>query len=212
MKKTKQPAVLWGIGGILLSLLTLMVTICGVNSTPVLLLDDRVVIEAAAEALECARTGDYEALGQMLYGSPDLGKFSEDTENAESLILHAYLDSIRYEFAPECYPSGDQLALDAAINCLDIPALSDSLQAIVPDLMNEIADRKESEAEIYDAEHNYLPEFIAEVLFAATEQVLAEQPHTTQREITLNLARGDGRWQVVPTQPLLQLLSGFVSE
>ena len=212
MKNTKQPTVLWGIAGIVLSLVTLIAVICGMNSTPALLMDHQVAIDAAAKTLECARTGDYKALGQMLYGSPNLGDLPPKSEDAESLILYAYLDSIQYEPASECSISGDQLALDVTVSCLDIAAVSASLQEIVPDLMNQIAAEKENESEIYDAEHNYQPDFIAEVLRTATMQVLAQQPQTTDREITLNLARGDDGWQIVPTQPLLQLLSGFVSE
>lgn len=211
MKITKQPVALWSMAGIILALLTLVTIVCGIHSSPKVLVDPQVITDAAGNTLECVRSGDYEALEQLLYGSPKLGDPLEKTDDAQSILLYAYLDSLEYHTADECYATGSGVALDVHITSLDISALSDALQQIVPDLMQQTARGKE-ETEIYDGEHNYQPAFISEVLTTAVNQVLAGTPQMVERDITLELVRSGGSWQVVPTESFLQLLTGYVSE
>lgn len=209
MEKTKRSVILWSIAGAILSLCTLAAVIYGINSTPKVLVDSEALAASAEEVLECARSGDYDALSQLLYGTPDLGACPEKAENAESMIWYAFLDSIDYQVSQECYASGSGVALDVRIRCLDISAVTASLQAIAPELLLQTAQQEE---DIYDEQNNYRESFISEVLCAATAQVLAEEPQLLDRELTLTFTRSDGRWQVVPTESLLQLLSGYVSE
>lgn len=209
MEKTKRSVILWSIAGAILSLCTLAAVIYGINSTPKVLVDSEALAASAEEVLECARSGDYDALSQLLYGTPDLGACPEKAENAESMIWYAFLDSIDYQVSQECYASGSGVALDIRIRCLDISAVTASLQAIAPELLLQTAQQEE---DIYDEQNNYRESFISEVLCAATAQVLAEEPQLLDRELTLTFTRSDGRWQVVPTESLLQLLSGYVSE
>lgn len=209
MEKTKRSVILWSIAGAILSLCTLAAVIYGINSTPKVLVDSEALAASAEEVLECARSGDYDALSQLLYGTPDLGACPEKAENAESMIWYAFLDSIDYQVSQECYASGSGVALDIRIRCLDISAVTASLQAIAPELLLQTAQQEE---DIYDEQNNYRESFISDVLCAATAQVLAEEPQLLDRELTLTFTRSDGRWQVVPTESLLQLLSGYVSE
>lgn len=209
MEKTKRSVILWSIAGAILSLCTLAAVIYGINSTPKVLVDSEALAASAEEVLECARSGDYDALSQLLYGTPDLGACPEKAENAESMIWYAFLDSIDYQVSQECYASGSGVALDIRIRCLDISAVTASLQAIAPELLLQTAQQEE---DIYDEQNNYRESFISEVLCAATAQVLAEEPQLLDRELTLTFTQSDGRWQVVPTESLLQLLSGYVSE
>jgi hypothetical protein len=94
---------------------------------------------------------------------------------------------------------------------MDISAVTTSLQAIAPDRMAQLAKEK-TEEEIYDAERNYLPEFVDEVLRSATAEVLAQEIPTMVRTMTLQLVRANGSWQVVPTEELMHFLSGYVAE
>lgn len=212
MKNFKQPALLWGIAGILLSLLTILTAVVGINSTPVLLMDSDVIIQSAVDTLDCVKTGDYASLEPMLHGTPKLGRLPEKGDGMQSRILYTYLDSIRYELAEECQTSGDGVSLGVAIECMDIPAVSAALQEIVPGLMQKVADEYGDEAKIYDAEHNYQNAFLEDVLSRALDQVLAENPHTTRKELTLQFARSQEGWNVVADPTFLQLLAGFISE
>ena len=212
MKRIKRSVCLWTAAGIILGLLTLTVILVGINSAPAIVMDPQVLADAAAQTLDCVRTGDYDALGQMLYGAPNLGDSPKDTDDLENMILMTFLQSIRYRISPDCRASDSGISLDVQITCLDISALSESLQAIVPDLMNQIANEKGDESLVYDENHNYLDSFLDEVLRTAAQQALADEPQTMDTVLTLDLVQWSGRWQVVPTNAFVQLLCGYVSQ
>lgn len=210
MERKKRSVIAWGAAGILLALCTLGVTIYGLNSDPTVLMDTAVITNTAEQTLECVCSADYETLEQLLYGSPDLGPSPVNTGNAESLILFAYLDSIQYQMPAECYVTESGMAVDVVITCLDIPAVTAAMKEGSQALILQLAGEKDSEEEIYDADHNYKEAFVEEVLCTAAKEALAA-PQTTQQELTIELVQSNGRWLVVPTNTLLQLLTGFVS-
>ena len=212
MKNFKHPALIWGIAGILLSLLTIIAAVTGIHSSPVLLMDTDVIVQAAEQTLDCVKTGDYEALETMLYGAPALGQLPEKDEAMQSRILYTYLDSIHYDVADTCQVSGDGISLSVQIQCMDITSVSAALQEIVPDLMQQVADEYGDEARIYDADHNYQNAFLEDVLSRALDQVLADNPHTTQKDLILQFARSQDGWKVVADPAFVQLLTGFISE
>ena len=212
MKNFKHPAKLWILAGMVLSLLTLSVTVYGMNSTPAMAMHADVVVNAVEETLDCVRSGDYNALGQMLYSAPDLGEAPTATDDLESLILLTFLNSIQYQIGSEIRTSDSGVSVDVHITCMDISALSSAMQEIVPDLMNKIANEKGDEKLVYDENHNYREDFIDQVLRTAAELVLADAPQTMDRDLTLELVQSNGRWQVVPTDAFVKLLSGYVSE
>ena len=212
MKNFKHPTLIWGIAGILLSLLTIIAAVTGIHSSPVLLMDTDVIVQAAEQTLDCVKTGDYEALETMLYGAPALGQLPEKDEAMQSRILYTYLDSIHYDVADTCQVSGDGISLSVQIQCMDISSVSAALQEIVPDLMQQVADEYGDEARIYDADHNYQNAFLEDVLSRALDQVLADNPHTTQKDLILQFARSQDGWKVVADPAFVQLLTGFISE
>ena len=212
MKQNKLPAKLWILAGIILSLLTLTVTVYGMHSTPAMAMNPDVVVDAVTETLDCVRSGDYEALGQMLYSAPDLGEAPTSTEDLESKILLTFLNSIQYRIGSDVRATDSGVSVDVHITCMDISALSTAMQEIVPDLMNQIANEIGDEKLVYNEDHNYRDDFIDQVLRTAAEQVLADAPQTMDKDLTLDLVQSGGRWQVVPTDAFVKLLSGYVSE
>jgi hypothetical protein len=128
------------------------------------------------------------------------------------MILLTYLDSIQYQIISDVRASDSGVSVDVRISCMDISALSDAMQEIVPDLMNKIANEKGDEKLVYNEDKSYREDFIDQVLRTATEIVLADAPRTMDRDLTLDLVLSKGRWQVVPTDAFVQLLSGYVSE
>ena len=211
MKRKIFSVILWASAGLLLAAATIGTAIYGMHSTPTIRLDQSVVLDTAEEMLTCAKSGDYTALSQLLYGNPDLGELPGNTDDAQGMIWHAYLDSLRWNLAEGCIPTDAGLSVAVAVRCMDISAVTTSLQAIAPDRMTQLAKEK-TEEEIYDAQKNYLPEFVDEVLRSATAEVLAQEIPTMVRTMTLQLVRADGSWQVVPTEELMHFLSGYVAE
>lgn len=212
MSKKTLSVILWAAAGLILAAVTIGTAIYGIRSTPSVRMDQTVVLDAAEEVLTCARSGDYAALSRLLYGSPDLGTPPAETDEAQSMIWHAYLDSLRWNLATGCRPSDSGVTVDVAIRCMDISAVTEALQTLAPERMAQLAKETTNEADIYDKDKNYLPEFVAEVLRSATADVLAQPVQTMTRTLTLQLVRVEEGWQVVPTEELMHLLSGFVAE
>lgn len=211
MKTIKRPVMLWGLAGVILSLCTLVAIIFGMTSSPALLVDSAAVNATAEYTLGCFRGGDYEALEAQLYGNPDLGTYPEDANTPEGMIWKAYRESLNYQVLGECFPSGNGLALTLRVQHLDIPAVTQSLQDMVPELLEQTAAEKDK-TEVYDENRQYREAFLAEVLAAATAQSLSGDQPVTEREITLELLRSEGCWKILPTDTLHQLLSGFTLE
>lgn len=207
----KRATACWAIAGLLVSLCTLFVLRYGITHGPAVLIDSGSVAETADQVMACAASGDYGALENLLYGSPHLGEAPQQDNSAQGLIWKAYLDSIEYSFPGSCYAVGSNLALDVCVTCLDIAAITDSLQEIAPGLMAKKAAQITDENAVYDADRNYREDFLAEVMAESAVQALGDTTQTMERTFTLQLVRSDGTWQVLPTQELLQFLSGFVS-
>ena len=212
MKKKTLSVLLWAAAALILAALTIGTAIYGTRSTPAVRMDQTPVLEAAEQVLTCARSGDYAALSQLLYGNPDLGEPPAKTEEAQSMIWHAYLESISWELPESCTPTDSGVAVEVTVRCMDISAVNASLQTLAPERMAQLAKETTKEEDIYDKDRNYLPEFVAEVLRSATAEVLAQPIQTLERTITLPLIRSNGGWQVVPTEELMHFLSGFIAE
>lgn len=194
MKNMKKPAILWGIAGIVISLCTLIAAVYGMNGSLAIHVDTDAILTAAEQTMDTACSGDFEALGPLLAGAPDLGAAPENSGDAQGKIWQAYLDSIEYQLGKHCYADSNTVALDVQLSCLNISAVMASLQEAVPDMLTENT----------AASHEV-------TLLSATEQILAAPP-TMERTLTLHFARSGGSWKVLPTEALLQFLSGFVSE
>ena len=199
MSEQKKTLNRWLVAGIILSLVTILATVFGINSSPVVLLDTSGVTEAAEQTMEFVRSGDFENLRTMLSGNPELEEIPEKSQDAESLIWYAYLESMEYDVSEECRASGSGMEVDVSIRCLDIAAVTASLQALVPTLMSHADASRASEEEV------------SSVLSDAAAQILEKECPMTEHNITLQLIRFENRWQVLPTDMLQQLLSGFVS-
>lgn len=212
MKTRKRSTTLWAVTGAILGLCTLGTAVYGMHSSPVLALDTTAVVEAAEQTLNCAHSGDYEALSHMLYGAPNLGAAPEQAETAESAIWQAYLDSIDYQIDGACYAVEDALALDVDIQCLDISAVTASMKEIVPDLLLDGVKNAEDPNTVYQTDGSYQEDFAAEVLYTAAKQVLKQKQPIKEQKLTLHFAHADGQWQVVPDQALQQFLSGYVTQ
>lgn len=202
MMETRKDAAHFWFG--LSAVVVLCTVVClwfGLHGFMAVRVDPAVLTEPSGKVLECVRSGDYEALGEMLYGSPRLSSAPFDGGNAQGLIWAAYLDSIRYEFPGTFALADDVMELDVHIDCLDVSAVLDAVLDSAPNLSKENPQRYPNQETL-----------ISDALRDAAVGILAENPQMTSREMKLQLIRADDGWQVVPTPELQQLLSGFVSE
>lgn len=194
------------------SLLALVLVVIGINSRPVVSVNQTQVRAAGAEMLEYVRAGDYDALSGCLVGNPMLGVAPEKDESATSRIWYAYLDSITYELSDSCYGMESGVGLDAVVHCLDVEAITDAMEKIAPALLENKAGSAQKESDIYDANHQYLESVVAEVMAQAAQEALQGELPEKELSLTLQLERVDGQWCVVPTQAVLALLSGSLGQ
>ena len=212
MKRNTISAMLWAAAGLILAAVTLCTAIYGTRSTPKVRMDQEVFLSTVDRAMIHICTDNYTGLSQLLYGNPDLGQIPAEDTDAQSMIWRAYLDSIRWTLPESCTPtSSGGLSVDVSVQCMDIPAVTAALEAIVPEQVIRLAEGK-SKDEIYEQNKNHLPEFQAEVLRAATEEVLSQPIPELDRTLTLELIRSEGSWKILPTEELMHFLSGFVAE
>lgn len=190
MKRSNRLTIAWCIVGVVALFCAVAAITIGLSGGTVTLIDVSVLMEPSQQILECARSGDFETLGELLYGSPRLGTPCADEGGPADLLWNAYLQSIRCSFPGTYSQAGEAMELDAQIECLDLAA--------VVERMDEIAVATEASREA--------------ALCNAAARVLAEEPPTMSRDVKLQLVLADGVWQVVPTPTLQQLLSGFVTE
>lgn len=190
MKTTNRATILWCIASVVILLCIAAAVLCGLTGRSATLVDGSILTEPARQVLECARSGDFEALGRMLYGAPRLDSPRGEGSGAEDLLWDAYLQSVCYHF-PGTYTQSDEvLELDVQITCLDLAAVLDRMDSL------ELIRTDSREA----------------VLYHAAAGILAEDPPSMRQDLKLQLVRAAEGWQVVPTVPLQRLLSGFVTQ
>ena len=191
MIQTKKRTFLWLTGGLVFSLLVLLVVSTGLSGN-VLITDPEGIPETTDAVMNCIRSGDWMTLEGLVTGNPALAPVTGEEGTAENLIWNAYQQSLQWVYEEEFDIQDSYVIQTVTVTCLDISGVT----GIIARILQE-------------------PAFIAanseSALLAATEEVLHADVPTIQKEITLTLARENGRWLVVPNSALLALLSGFTA-
>lgn len=211
MKLARFFAVIFGAVGTLLMVGSIV--LCFVfRDAPVYLAEvPAAAAECTRELMEAVEDGDFEAASQYLYGQPELGAGREPADAMGKLVWDAFVDSISWEFAGECYATDSGICRDVTVTALEIPSVTENLTSRANAILTARMASAAEMSELYDEENNFRPELIEEVLREAMTQALTEDAETVTEEVTLALIHQDGRWWVVPDQALLQLLSGSLN-
>ena len=207
----KVPAFSWVFAGLatVLGALVLVICLSQRSGTPLLLGSTQEPEDCARKLMERVCSGDYAGASQYLYGTPSLGSDPQRENAASELIWQAFLSSLSYQPAGDCYADEKGLAQDYIFSGLDIPSVLAKLKETAPGVLKTRVDAAESFVEIYDDNWQYREEFTRSVLEEAARQVTG-QASPAQRTITLRLAFEDGRWWVVPDAQLLTAISGGI--
>lgn len=205
------PAAGWFAGGLAVAVLTVVLVICATGGKTGLLVDTQALENQAIGLFEAIRTGEPEKVSGYLAGEPSLGEPVEKGEDAQSKLYYAFLDSLTWEQTGLCQAAGENVALEGTVRCRDLSAVLEKLNTIAPALLEERGALAEEESEIYDENHEYLPEFLSGVLSDGTDQALEETEAMLEMGITLTFVRtGDG-WKIELSDGLLSILGGCIS-
>ena len=177
---------------------------------PVMLLQPEGAVDRAKDMMHAVCSGDYERASGMLYGRPSLGTCPEDGSPSVNLLWDAFLESLEFDIAGDCYATDTGLAIDVNVRSLNIFGVMEGLDGRAQTLLSQrIAAAKDS-AEIYDEDNHFREELIAEVLQEATQQALEENKQYQTQTIPLHLIYDGGQWWVMPDSDLMNVLSGSV--
>lgn len=207
MKIARFFAVIFGILGILLMLGTTVLCLTSLDA-PVKLSDlPEAAEQCPVQMMDALAAGDFTAASARMYGQPDLGADQGLTEEAAA-VWGIFQSGISYEFTSDFYVSGSRIAIDAVLTVPDITSITDTLDDHARDLMNSRISAATEMAELYDGENNFRQDLIDEVMAAAVEKTLAEEPEMLTVETTVGIVYEQGQWWAIPDQALMTALAG----
>ena len=210
MKVSKFFAALFGLLGIGVGVMGIYLSFQNMNASPVLLEQPDAARERAAAVMDAVCAADYETVGSMLHGRPQLGIDRQAEEDVGVVIWEAFEASQSYELVGECYATDSGVALDVTFQCLDLDSVTATLKDRSQALLEQRVAEAEDTSEVYDENNDYREDFVMGVLYDAALQALEEDARQTTFTITLNLVHEDGQWWVVPDAALLDAISGGI--
>ena len=113
-----------------------------------------------------------------------------------------------YQFTGPLYGTSQGPAIDVQVDALDVTALTDRIQALVPGLLRRHIAQAKDISEIYDSGNGYRQDLVDQVLLEAIDAALKEGPATHRTELTLTLRYQAKDWYVLPDNALILLISG----
>lgn len=162
--------------------------------------------------MEALCGGDYTAASESLYGNPALQWNVETASELGTLIWPAYSNSVSYSFTGPCYVTGSGVFRDVTVTALDIPDLRAKIQGQYLILLDPHLADAQYDSEAFDDDGNLRPDFSANLLRQAVEKVLQREREYVSHQITLELVLRDGRWWVMPTRELIDVVSGAATK
>lgn len=177
------------------------------DQMPILLEQPEAISSNLSAMMDAVCEGDYELASQSILGKPDFGVDREASAEVGVLIWDAYLDSMTYELAGECYVTDAGIAQDITLTYLDTDSVTSKLEQRAKILLEQRVQDAVDVSEIYDENNEYREDFVMDILYDVTLDALREDAKTVTVTITVNLTYLDGQWWIVPEKSLLDAIS-----
>lgn len=210
MRKIRIFSALFGLLGCAVAALGIWLALSNIHSGPVMLRLPEEVQRRVNTVLNALVEGDYETVSAGLSGKPDLGLHRQPADPVGQIIWEALADSFSWEIAGDFYATETGVAVDVVISFLDVDSVTRNLQQRAQNLLQQRVAQATDTDEIYNEHNEYRDDVILEVLQEAARDALKEDAQWTTRNVTLNLIRENGSWQIVPDEALLAALSGGI--
>ncbi len=208
MKISKLFAVIFGLLGTALCVLTVLLCLNNLNKAPVLARTPQAAVSRVEALFQAFCDDDYAAASSLIYGTPELGGQSSQEDGISSKIWDAFVDSLGYELVGDCYATDSGIAQKVQVSYLDIASVTDGLQERTRVLLQQRVLEAEDVAEIYDENNEYRQDFVDAILDQATEDALRQDARYTETELTIHLAFSLGQWWILADEMLMQAISG----
>lgn len=180
------------------------------DAKPILLTTPQSAQTQVITMMDAACTGDFDTVSQSILGAPELGLDKPVADTVGELLWDAYLESMHYELAGECYATEDGIAQDIVFTSLELDSVTSNWHRRSNDLLEQLVREAKDTTEIYDENNEYREDFVMDVLYDAAVAALEEDARLITQELTIQLQYQDGRWQVVSEKALLDALFGGI--
>jgi len=208
MKQSKLLSILLAAVGLVLALGTVVLSLSCLTASPVLVRVPEDAQQRSSALMIALSRGEFEEAEKMLYGNPSLGVDRQASDEVGSLIWDAFVDSIEYEFSGDFYATDTGIARNVTITTLELASVTESLRERSQVLLERRVKNAEDVSQVYDENNDYREDFVLNVLYDAAYQSLQEDARYVSQDVTLNLVFRQGKWWVMPDQPLLAAISG----
>lgn len=168
-------------------------------------------ISCTQKLMESICQGDYNGVSTQIQGNPDLGLDEQSSDAITVLLWEAYQASCAYQFDGDMYSTKTGLAQDVQFEALDLNEVLARAQVLWPELLASRLKSMSNTNSVYDEEGNFKDEFIHQVLLAAIQQVLAQDPPMVQTGLTLQLTYQNNQWRVKSDGLLLKIICGGIA-
>lgn len=178
------------------------------DAGPVLVQAPQEASHQASDMLEALCNGDYDGVSARLYGQPELGLDREPEDTVGKMFWEALENSRSYTVLRDCYATDDGIAMDVALECLDMDSLTGTLRSRAQVLLEQRVAQAEDTSEIYQDGGDYREDFVMAVLEDAAREALEQDATTARWELTLYFIYKEGHWWIQPDEALLTALAG----
>jgi len=201
-------AVIFAVAGIVMMLGSAVVCFASLDSS-VKILEYPQEAAACSEALrDAVLAGDYAALEQLLYGTPQLGATESPQDPVSARIWEAFRTGLTFEYTGNLYLLDSQLSRDARISVPDVPQILKKTEQTLQALLTQKALAAEDPMSVRTPDGTYRNTAVDQALPEALEQVLSEELPYITHTVTIQLTRRDDRWWALPDQAFLTAISG----
>lgn len=183
-------------------------TLNNIGSKPQLVQTPQEAQQRALTLLDALCEGDYAQVSSQLYGQPELGLDRDPADAVGVLLWEALTESRSYEILRDCYATDSGIAMDVAVEGLDLDRILNDLRQQAQTLLEQRVSQAEDTSEIYDEHGEYREDFVMEVLADAVAKVMAQDAENARWELTLRFVYDEGRWWIRPDEMLLAAISG----
>lgn len=167
-------------------------------------------VEGFCQSLE---NGDYAALEELIHDYSSLGLTDEpESENAKTL-----LEYLRGSY--QCEPVGDGSTVgmtaeqDISVSYFSVSMAEETVRQRTQELFNQRMEAAQSNEELYDEYGNVLQSVAFEIYDQAlTEMLQNADQYMVSQTVTVELVFEDGRWQIVLSQSIIDILLGGINK
>jgi len=211
MKTAKTASRILGLLGILLMIAAILLSFSAQDAPARLLWVSRDGQRRTQAYMDAMSQMDLQTLSDLTAGNPEYTAEAEPDSELADYLWKAYTQSISYEFYGDCYGTASGISRDVKVTVLDISGVLQKLKDRSYDLLAQQAAETDADL-VFEENGQYREEFAMGVLRDGVEAILEEGSITKSMDLTLELTCRDGRWYVLPSQAVTNILTGSIGK